>query len=106
MSHTASLVATEWVHVFEEDGPEGAVYRPGDGELPLSRRPRERLSFSADGSATLVVCGPDDRLRPLAASWTETHGEVTLTTGSAGAAARTLRVRVKSGKLLVRPSDR
>jgi len=103
VSTTRALFETTWVHVFEEDGAEGAVYRPEDGEVPLSRRPRQRLSFSPDGSARLVVGGPDDRLQELAAHWTEEAGEITVTAGSAGASLRTLHVRVKSSdRLLVR----
>ena len=40
------LFTTRWVHVFEEDTAEGAVYRPEDDQIPLSRRPRERLEYS------------------------------------------------------------
>ena len=96
------LFATDWVHAFEEDGPEGAVYRPADGERPLSRRPRERLSFSPDGSARLVVSGPDDRLQPIAARWTESQGEITVTADSPSASVPRLRVRLQApDRLLV-----
>ena len=30
-------VTGTWVHVFEEDTPEGAVFRPEDADIPLSR---------------------------------------------------------------------
>jgi hypothetical protein len=63
------LYATTWVHVFEEDTAEGAVYRPEDADIPLSRRPRERLEFGRDGSARLFVGGDDDRLVEHAAAW-------------------------------------
>ena len=45
----APLFATRWVHAFEEDDARGAVYRPADADLPLSRRPREGGSSYADG---------------------------------------------------------
>jgi hypothetical protein len=100
---TRALFETTWVHVFEEDGAEGAVYRPEEGEVPLSRRPRQRLSFSPDGSARLVVGGPDDRSQELAARWTEEAGEITVTAESAARSFKTLRVRVMaSDRLLVR----
>ena len=51
MSLSDSIFRTRWAHVFEEDGPDGAVYRPDDVELPRSRRPRMRISFSPDGRA-------------------------------------------------------
>jgi hypothetical protein len=63
------LFGTRWVHVFEEDTAEGAVYRPEEADIPLSRRPRERLELDPDGSATLSVGGPDDRLVEQRATW-------------------------------------
>ena len=99
----SALFATTWVHVFEEDGPEGAVYRPEGTALRRSRRPREQLSLSPDGLAWLVVSGPDDRRLQLEARWRETAGEITLTTDDAAAPARTLRLLLQSSdRLLVR----
>jgi hypothetical protein len=63
------------VHVFEEDTAAGAVYRPEDGDIPLSRRPRERLELDPDGSATLFVAGPDDRLVGHATTWRDDAGD-------------------------------
>ncbi len=63
------LFTTRWVHVFEEDTGEGAVYRPDDRGIPLSRRPREQLMLGADGRATLLTPGPDDRLVERAVTW-------------------------------------
>jgi hypothetical protein len=63
------LFGTRWVHVFEEDTPEGAVYRPEHDNIPLSRRPRERLELSADGTAKIITQGPDDRLIEKPATW-------------------------------------
>lgn len=67
----ARLFATRWVHVFEEDTAEGAVYRPDDVHIPLSRRPRERLELRPDGSAAIFVGGPDDRPVEQPATWDE-----------------------------------
>lgn len=101
MIGTRALFEAVWVHVFEEDGTEGAVYRPEGGELPLSRRPRQRLSFSPDGSARLVVAGPDDRLHEVEAHWTEKEGEITVSAEAAAGSVRTLRVRVQSSDCLL-----
>jgi hypothetical protein len=69
--------ATTWVHVFEKDTAEGAVYLPEDAaDIPLSRRPRERIELGADGKATLLVPGPDDRFIPQPARWTEEGDDV------------------------------
>jgi hypothetical protein len=65
------LFSTTWVHVAEEDTPEGAVYRPDDDEIPLSRRPRERLALDEDGAARVYAPGPDDRFIEQTARWSE-----------------------------------
>jgi hypothetical protein len=96
-----TLFATTWVHAFEEDGPEGAVYRPEGGALRLSRRPRERLTFSPGGRAVLVAGGPDDRLHEVAARWREDSGEITVTTEAGDAPTRTLLVRRQSSGALI-----
>jgi hypothetical protein len=97
----ATLVGTTWVHVFEEDGPEGAVYRPESDAIPRSRRPRERLSFFPDGTAQIVRGGPDDRLNAVPASWKEKDGEISVTPDSAAAGGATLEARLKKKDLLV-----
>ena len=68
--------ATVWVHVFEEDTADVRVFRAEDADIPLSRRPRQRLELRPDGSATLWMPGPDDRPVPQPARWTEEDGEI------------------------------
>jgi hypothetical protein len=68
------LFTTTWVHVFEEDTPAGAVYRAEDDDIPLSRRPRERLELDKDGDARVFTSGPDDRMVDHAARWHEEDG--------------------------------
>jgi hypothetical protein len=58
-----------WVHVFEEDTPRGAVFRPDDSDIALSRRPRERIELRDDGSARIWISGPDDRFAEHPANW-------------------------------------
>jgi len=70
-----------WVHVFEEDTPDGEVYRPEDDAIPLSRRPRERLQIRPDGSASVFMPGPDDRFIEQQASWEDEGGEVVIRLG-------------------------
>jgi len=101
VSAAISLFETTWVHVFEEDGSEGAVYRPDESTLPLSRRPRQRLSFYPDGSARLMVSGPDDRLHEVRAHWTEKSGEIAVTAESAPVSVKTLHLRVVASDRLV-----
>jgi hypothetical protein len=68
--------ATEWVHVFEEDTADGRVFRRADADIPLSRRPRQRLELRPDGSAVLSMPGPDDRPVATPGRWTEEDGEL------------------------------
>ncbi len=70
-----ALFETRWIHVFEEDTPEGEVYRPETEDVPLSRRPRRRLSFSPDGTVRVLVPGPDDRPVEVEARWEAPTGE-------------------------------
>lgn len=65
------LFTGRWVHVYEEDTPEGAVYRLEDDDIPLSRRPREQLELQDDGSARILLPGEDDRFVAQPASWYE-----------------------------------
>ena len=97
MSPADSIFRTRWAHVFEEDGPDGAVYRPDDVELPRSRRPRTRISFSRDGQARLLVAEPDDRLREVEAHWREENGEITVS----GGGVPELRLHVQSESCLL-----
>ncbi len=76
MTNDERLFATRWVHAFEEDTPEAEVYRPEADDLPLSRRPRRRISLSADGSARILVPGPDDRLVESRAAWQREGGDL------------------------------
>jgi hypothetical protein len=68
---------TTWVHLFEEDAGGREVYRPEDTNIPLSRRPRERIQLRDDGTASVFMPGPDDRFVEQRASWTE-HGDETV----------------------------
>jgi len=82
------LFGTRWVHVFEEDTAEGAVYRAEDDAIPLSRRPRERLELERDGSARLFVPGPDDRLVEQRATWRDERGALVVRAREGGAELR------------------
>jgi hypothetical protein len=82
------LFSTTWVHVFEEDTPQGAVYRPEEGSVPLSRRPRERLALTRDGLAHVFAPGPDDRFVEHPATWTMEGDEVVVHPRGPGALFR------------------
>lgn len=99
MTDDDRLYTTRWVHVFEEDTAEGAVYRPEDDNIPLSRRPRERLELSADGTAKIITQGPDDRLVEKPATWTFPARE---TAAAAASAADVQIVKQSASSLIVR----
>lgn len=62
-------VTGAWIHAFEEDTGEAAVYRPADHPFRPARRPRRRIEFGADGTFTEHRPGPDDRPRPVRGHW-------------------------------------
>jgi len=98
------LFGTTWVHAFEEDTAEGEVYRPETEDVPLSRRPRRRLSLSTDGSARIVMPGPDDRLVETSATWRKEGGELVVRTeGGPAPSRRVLRISAPApGRLVVK----
>ena len=96
-----ALFATPWVHVFEEDSADGEVYRPEGGDIPLSRRPRRRLSFSPDGSARVALPGPDDRPREQPATWQEEGDDVVVRSTSGSGAEQVLHVSLQSPTRLI-----
>lgn len=64
------------MHVFEQDTADGAVFRPEDADIPLSRRPRERIEILDGGRAALLTPGPDDRYVREPATWHEEAGAI------------------------------
>jgi hypothetical protein len=97
-----ALVGRRFVHVFEEDGPEGEVYRPDGPAIPKSRRPRESIELHADGTATVASAGPADRPERTAARWRREDGAIVLRVpAAAGRRAAVLRVVEASPERLV-----
>ena len=92
------LFQTTWVHVFEEDSGARAVFRPEDGAIPLSRRPRERFELDPDGTARLFLPGPDDRFVEQPASWKDDKGTLVIRARKGG---RELRITDRSPDRLV-----
>jgi hypothetical protein len=98
-----ALTGTRWIHLFEEDAGGREVYGPQGDDVPLSRRPRRRLSFLADGSARVSTGGPDDRFVDAAASWREEGDEVIVRIDEGPRAGQELRVALQSpSRLLIR----
>ena len=93
------LFARGWIHRFEEDSSEGAVYRPDGADTPLSRRPRERFELHRGGSARVLTPGPDDRFVERPATWTEEQGEIVIRLGDGSAELRI--VDQSPGRLVV-----
>ena len=98
------LFGIRWIHVFEEDTAEAEVFRPETADVPLSRRPRCRLELAPDGTARILLPGPDDRLVESRGIWTSEGERVSVgERGSVreGAAVRLIRVREHSEARLV-----
>ena len=93
--------ATKWVHMFEEDTPDGAVYRPETEHVPLSRRPRERLVLNADGTAHIYGPGADDRSKEQKATWHEEGDRMVVRAAGPGVAPRELEIVEESPDRLV-----
>ncbi len=93
----ADLAGTRWVHAFEEDTAEGEVYRPETDDVPLSRRPRRRIAFSKDGSVSVQMPGPDDRLVETQGRWQREGKDVVVNVEPAGGTGeKRLRLSVRS----------
>ena len=87
--------------MFEEDTPEGEVYRPETDDVPLSRRPRRRLTLSPDGTARVLLPGPDDRLVETPARWEEEGEQVVIHTSRGGRTPTVIRIRDRTPTRLV-----
>jgi hypothetical protein len=94
------LLGTTWVHVFEEDTEEGAVYRSEEDDIPLSRRPRERIEVQSDGAARVLEPGPDDRFVEHPATWALEQGGLVIRKRAGGPSLRI--VRQSPSRLIVR----
>ena len=75
------LFQTTWIHVFEEDRDGEWVFRSEDADIPLSRRPRERLRLEPDGTAVVLLPAPDDRLREQRGTWGEQDDAIVIRAG-------------------------
>ncbi|HEX9188952.1 MAG TPA: hypothetical protein VGB87_17870 [Vicinamibacteria bacterium] len=97
-SEREGLFGVRWIHVFEEDTGDAEVFRPETADVPLSRRPRRRLELSPDGTARILVPGPDDRLVESRGIW---RAEAERGSAGEGAEVRLIRVREHSPARLV-----
>jgi hypothetical protein len=88
MLNSSKLFEQGWIHSYEEDTAEGAVYRPQGTKLPLSRRPRERIELAPDGTARIHAGGPDDRYIEQAARWHEEDGTIVVRAPDGGTELR------------------
>jgi hypothetical protein len=78
------LTNKRWVHVPEDDGEGGAVYRDASGDIPPTRRPKEYLEFSDDGTVRKLATGADDRAHEVdRTTWSHKDGKVVFSFGGA-----------------------
>jgi hypothetical protein len=57
-----------WLHSFEEDHGDVAVYRPADHPFPPARG-RDGIEFADDGSFTEWAIGRGDAREPVPGQW-------------------------------------
>jgi hypothetical protein len=78
------LTNKRWVHVPSDDNEGGAVYRDASGDIPPSRRPKEYLEFSDDGTVRKLATGADDRAHEVdRTTWSQKDGKVVFNFGAA-----------------------
>jgi len=97
----ASLLGGEWVHVHEEDGPDGRVFRRAGVPLPPSRG-RQRLSFNPDGTAVESGPGADDRTASQAISWSVDGQTIVLRSSGGGTERRYSIAKLEPDRLILR----
>ena len=61
-------LAGRWMHSFEEDHEDVAVYRPSSHEFPRARG-RDGVEFAPDGSFTEWAVGRGDARTPVPGRW-------------------------------------
>jgi hypothetical protein len=77
------LTNKRWVHVPGDDDEGGAVYRDASGDIPPSRRPKEYLEFSDDGTVRKLATGADDRAHEVdRTTWSQKDGKVVFSFGA------------------------
>lgn len=73
------------MHIHGDDTERGAVFRDAEGDVPLSRRPKEFLEFDDDGTVRRLATGADDRTKEIArATWKVDKGAVVFGFDAAG----------------------
>lgn len=90
-----ALVNTRWVHVDGDDAAHGSIYRDAEGDIPLSRRPKELLEFSDDGTVRRLATGPDDRAHEVdRTTWKDDGEQVTFRFAAGSGAVRATEYRI------------
>jgi hypothetical protein len=91
-----------WVHSFEEDHEDVAVYRPFEYAFPPGRAPRDGIEFSADGSFTEWGAGRGDARIPVPGRWRAAGADAVAVTTERGGEQVLEVVRMAPDRLEVR----
>jgi hypothetical protein len=84
MSTAIPGLSGRWMHSFEEDHDDVAVYRPADHPFPPARG-RDGIEFADDGSFTEWAVGRGDAREPVPGRWhTAETDTVAVTTDRGG----------------------
>jgi hypothetical protein len=92
VSELPSAIFTRWVHSFEEDAADVAVYRPIDYDFPPARG-REGFEFREGGEFIEYRIGRADGSRRVTGRWrVEGQNRVHISLDSRGATSYTLEI--------------
>lgn len=59
----------EWIHSYEEDEGDEAVFRPSNYDFPLTRRPRESFELKAGGKLVKNEATHSDSVKEAEGKW-------------------------------------
>ena len=83
MSAPIQGLAKRWLHSFEEDHGDVAVYRPADHPFPPARG-RDGIEFADDGSFTEWAIGRGDAREPVPGRWQTADADTVAVTTDRG----------------------
>jgi hypothetical protein len=101
MSTPLQGLARRWVHSFEEDHDDVAVYRPVEYAFPPARG-RDGIEFADDGSYTEWTVGRGDAREPLPGRWETAEARTLAVTTERGGAQLLDVVQLAPDRLEVR----
>lgn len=102
-----TVLVQSWVHSYEEDSADQAVYRPENFTFPTSRG-RGGFDLKLDGTAIQFGPGPTDQTATLPGRWeVGEDGWLTLYLGGSDTPSRMMKITSLSpDKLILKKTDK